>query len=78
MYPRLQHERVVLVTARDDESKRGYDGERHIKDLLPMTDMKRNVTREDVVVSKFGAVVENTDGEIELQRERRDSLGDVA
>ena len=78
MYPRLQHERVVLVSARDDESERRRSGEGRVELVVPMTDMKGNFARENVVISELGAVVENADGEIELQRERRDGLGDVA
>ena len=78
MYPCLQHERIVLVTARDDEAECGRGGEGRVELVLPMTDMKGNFARENVVVREFGAVVKNADGEIELQRERRDGLGDVA
>ena len=78
MNPGFEHQRVVFVTARDDEAKSGLGRKGRGAEFAPVAGAEENVAREKVVVRQFGAVVKNSDGEIQLQRERRDGLRDVA
>jgi len=78
MYPSLQRDRVVIVTARDDKPELGSGGEWLVLQIIPMTGTKRRFGQEHSVVCEFGSVVENTEGEIALQREQLDGLRDAA
>ena len=78
MNPLGQHQRVMLMAARDDEAERGRFRQRHFQKLMPAADPQLHVGRKKLVVRQFRPVVENGHGKIELQRERRDGLRDVA
>jgi len=67
----------MLMAARDDEAK-GFFRRTEFQQFVPAADAQFHGGREKFVVRKFRAVVENGDGKIQLQRERRDGLRDMA
>jgi hypothetical protein len=76
--PLAQHQRIVLMTARDDETERGRGRQRLAQDFFPSLDTKLRDGGKVLVVRECGAVVEHGHSKVELERERSDSLRDVA
>ena len=76
--PVRKHERIVPMTARDDEREGRDFRRREREEFFPDIRLKINGVWKILVVSERGAVIEYCYVEIELQRERGDGLGNVA
>ena len=76
--PRFQHERVMLVAARDDQTESRHRRERRGAKLAPVTGAEEDFLREKIMVCQLWSIIKNRDGEIQLQRQRCDGLRDVA
>src|SRR2546430_10406375 len=77
-HPFTQHQRVVLMSARDDETERWPLWHRLFQKLFPVIDSKFCSRWKIMRVRQRRAVVEHRDLEIQLQSEWRDGLRDVA
>src|SRR5258708_35019247 len=78
VYPILQDKRIVAVAARDDQGKAGYVLQRQGEEFLPHVRLQGHFAGEVLVIGQGGAVVEDGDGKMQLQRQRGDCLSDVA
>src|ERR1043166_1321419 len=75
--PVFQHERVVLMAARDDEPERGSLRWQFAKQLLPCIDTETCGTRKILRVGERRAVIEDRHIEAELDSDWSDGLRDV-
>ena len=78
MNPRFQNQRVMLVAARDDQSKGRHGRERRFTEFAPVAGSDGNLLRKNLVVRQLRPVVENCGREVQLERQRGDGLRESA
>src|ERR1019366_1538372 len=76
--PFRQHQRVMLMAARDDQTERRRNRRWNLQQLMPASDAKLRGRWEKLVVRQFWPVIENGDCKIELLRQWHDSLRHMA
>ncbi len=76
--PVPQHEGVVTMAARHDQSESAMCGQGFSQILSPIADAQSDFAWKEFVIGQCGTIVEDGDGKIESQREGRNGLRDMS